>query len=148
MNKIASKNSKIKINDIVLLSDFYVSTEPFVFEDETITAEPVATTASSLPVDNEKGGLSIIVIVAIIVAAVLIIAGIVAVVLLKKKEDKIPLNEEPEDDAIIPDAPTNEEPVVETNEENKASEEKKPKKEKAPKRKKGELQPAQPRQDS
>lgn len=141
-------NGKIKINDIVLLSDFYVSTEPFVFEDETTTAEPVATTASSLPVDNEKGGLSIIVIVAIIVAAVLIIAGIVAVVLLKKKEDKIPLNEEPEDDAIIPDAPTNEE--------NKASEEKKPKKEKtpkpkkekAPKRKKGELQPAQPRQDS
>lgn len=134
-------NGKMKISDIVLLSDFYVSTEPFVFEDETTTAEPVATTASSLPVDNEKGGLSIIVIVAIIVAAVLIIAGIVAVVLLKKKEDKIPLNEEP---------------VVETNEENKASEEKKPKKEKtpkpkkekAPKRKKGELQPAQPRQDS
>lgn len=149
-------NGKIKINDIVLLSDFYVSTEPFVFEDETTTAEPETTTAAPLPVDNEKGGLSIIVIVAIIVAAVLIIAGIVAVVLLKKKEDKIPLNEEPEDDAIIPDAPTNEEPVVETNEENKASEEKKPKKEKtpkpkkekAPKRKKGELQPAQPRQDS
>ena len=138
-------NGKIKINDIVLLSDFYVSTEPFVFEDETTTAEPETTTAAPLPVDNEKGGLPIIVIVAIIVAAVLIIAGIVAVVLLKKKEDKIPLNEEP-----------NEEPVVETNEENKASEEKKPKKEKtpkpkkekAPKRKKGELQPAQPRQDS
>lgn len=138
-------NGKMKISDIVLLSDFYVSTEPFVFEDETTTAEPETTTAAPLPVDNEKGGLSIIVIVAIIVAAVLIIAGIVAVVLLKKKEDKIPLNEEP-----------NEEPVVETNEENKASEEKKPKKEKtpkpkkekAPKRKKGELQPAQPRQDS
>lgn len=138
-------NGKMKISDIVLLSDFYVSTEPFVFEDETTTAEPETTTAAPLPVDNEKGGLPIIVIVAIIVAAVLIIAGIVAVVLLKKKEDKIPLNEEP-----------NEEPVVETNEENKASEEKKPKKEKtpkpkkekAPKRKKGELQPAQPRQDS
>ncbi|MCQ2461660.1 MAG: hypothetical protein MJ115_05915, partial [Clostridia bacterium] len=104
-------NGKMKISDIVLLSDFYVSTEPFVFEDETTTAEPETTTAAPLPVDNEKGGLSIIVIVAIIVAAVLIIAGIVAVVLLKKKEDKIPLNEEP---------------VVETNEENKASEEKKP----------------------
>ena len=144
----------INLDSITMLSEFYISTESFLIEEEeSTTAVPVETTtaAPAAPVDTEKGGIPKFVFVIIIVAALLIVAAVVALLLLKKAkksaDEEVPAESVPE--VATPIAAVEPTPVSEPTPvaaPTPVAPAEMPKSEKAPKEKKGTLQRATPRQ--